>query len=397
VTITIDCRSIDASGIGVYLRGCLPLFLETDNEFILIGNRQRIAACIPKDAKNAVIIDCAIKPFSLKELYFFPRRILKRINQSALYYSPYFNIPGGIGVPVFTTIHDIIFPDMSELFSRTGIAARMVFFRRAYSLSEKIFTVSNFSKSRIEYHLGKSASVRKPLIVTHSAIQNHYLRFDRSGVEKQNNILFIGNIKTHKGLFYLLEAFFAARKEGLTSTLTIAGEKDNFRSADRAIHSQFPKGSENAVLFTGFIPDEQLLRLLAQSALLVQPSLYEGFGLPPLEAMVCGTAALVSDIAVFKEIYKEYPVHYFRAGSSADLKKKLLSLLRDKKPEPLMLSETLRTKYTFEKTAASIMQACNHEEINHEHEPHELKKGVGNKEKRKGKKEKMPFDNTTGF
>jgi len=65
---------------------------------------------------------------------------------------------------------------------------------------------------------------------------------------------------------------------------------------------------------------------------LVQPSLYEGFGLPPLEAMVLGTPALISDILVFKEIYNDFPVTFFKTGDAIDLKNKMIELL----PLPLI-------------------------------------------------------------
>jgi glycosyltransferase involved in cell wall biosynthesis len=88
----------------------------------------------------------------------------------------------------------------------------------------------------------------------------------------------------------------------------------------------------------------------------VQPSLYEGFGLPPLEAMTCGTQALISDIPVFKEIYGGFPVTFFSAGDSEDLSCKLLELLRDKPPLRITLAENLVNKYTFQKTASIILQ-----------------------------------------
>jgi glycosyltransferase involved in cell wall biosynthesis len=352
MTITIDCRHIAASGIGVYLRECLPRFLETGNRFLLLGDRGKLA-CIASKYENAEIADCGIKSFSFRELLAFPRAITKKINKTCLFYSPYFNIPAGIKVPVYTTIHDIIFPDMPELISRVGFWARMWFYRRAYQRSKKIFTVSQFSKSRIEFHLGKKI----PVIVTHSAIQPHFLENNFSTpVEKTATVLFIGNIKKHKGLSILLDAFFGARKRGLAYKLIIVGEKNNFRSADSVSLEKLNTADSSVLEFTGFISDEKLRTLLAQTALLVQPSLYEGFGLPPLEAMICGTKALISDIPVFREIYGDFPVTFFRAGDAPDLETKLLDLLLGKQPEQLALPDRLASRYTFEKTASVILK-----------------------------------------
>jgi len=351
MTICIDCRMIDASGIGVYLRESLPRFLQSNNDFLLLGNAKRLHCFTSND--NVKIIECNIKSFSLRELFFFPSKTTRQINSAGLYFSPFFNIPHSVTIPVYTTIHDIIFPDMPELTSKTGLAARMWFYRRAYKKSKKIFTVSEFSKSRIQRHLG----TEKPVIVTHSAIQPEFLayRANIQNVQKTQTIVFIGNIKKHKGLDLLIDAFIPAKNEGLPHQLVVIGAKENFRTADNTVLQKIESLGNEAVTFTGFISNEQLMEHLSKAALLVQPSLYEGFCLPPLEAMVLGTNALISDIPVLKEIYAGFPVTFFHSGDSSDLKEKLMGLLFNKKPSSPVLSDDLLLKYTFEKTASVIL------------------------------------------
>jgi glycosyltransferase involved in cell wall biosynthesis len=352
MTICIDCRMIDSSGIGVYLRESLPCLLQSDNNFFLLGNTQRLQYLTP-DA-NVEIIENNIEPFSIKELFFFPLKTARQINRADFYFSPFFNIPNSVTIPVFTTIHDIVFPDMPELTSRFGLAARMWFYRRAYKKSQKIFTVSEFSKSRIQHHLG----TEKPVIVTHSAIQPTFIAYRAKvqNIQKTQTIVFIGNIKKHKGLDLLIEAFRQAKNEGLPHKLVVIGAKENFRTADNtALHKIESLGSE-AVVFTDFISDEQVMEYLSKAALLVQPSLYEGFCLPPLEAMVLGTHALISDIPVLKEIYAGFPVTFFHSGDTSDLKEKMMELLFNKKPSSPVLSDALLLKYTFEKTASVILK-----------------------------------------
>jgi glycosyltransferase involved in cell wall biosynthesis len=381
--IVIDCRWIDASGVGVYLQGCLPFFLDcrrgihtlctlsraslqggvvnSDNTFLLLGNAARLAPFF-QGRINAEILDCQIKSFSLRELFFFPGHLLKKINSCGLYYSPYFNIPGFIRIPIFTTIHDIIFPDRPELCSPLGLAARMWFYRRAFKRSKKIFTVSEFSKSRIEHY----SRHKTPVIVTYSAIRPSFLKtsflktsfLETRKTKKKNSILFIGNIKKHKGLDHLLEAFTRASSEGLPYQLIIIGNKDNFRTGDKQILRRIDSLGPDKVRFTGFISDEELAEYLSTAALLVQPSLYEGFGLPPIEAMVHGTMVLISDIPVFKEIYDCFPVIFFQAGNTEDLKNKMMEILCDKNKIQYVpvLPDKLLYKYTFEKTGAIILR-----------------------------------------
>jgi len=356
--ICIDCRMIDASGIGVYLRESLPYFLKSENYFLLLGNVKRLNFYTSNT--NIKIIECDIKPFSVKELFFFPIKTAKQINNACLFFSPYFNIPQHIKIPIFTTIHDIIFPDMPELTSKLGLFARMFFYRRAYKKSQKIFTVSEFSKTRIQYHLGD----KKPVIVTHSAIQPMFLEYRNNikNIQKTQTIVFIGNIKKHKGLSLLIDAFILAKKDGtsgvpkLPHKLVVIGSKENFRTSDNSVLQKIESLGSDAVTFTGFISDEQVMEYLSKAELLVQPSLYEGFCLPPLEAMVLGTHALISDIPVLKEIYADYPVTIFKSGDSSDLKEKMIDLLFNKKPSSPILSNDLLLKYTFDKTAKTILK-----------------------------------------
>jgi len=342
---------LDESGVGAYLNGVLPCLIQSEHSFLLLGNAERLK--IYASCPNVTVIPCSIKPFSVKELFFFPLKTILEINKTNVFFSPFFNIPH-VNIPVFTTIHDIIFPDMPELTGTISLAVRMRLYKRAYRISKKIFTVSEFSKSRIEHYLGK----KKPVIVTGSAVQNKFYEYRKKNpnVKKNLTVVFIGNIKKHKGLNCLLDAFFLAKKEGLPHKLIIIGEKEKFRSNDSSVLKKINSQYGDSVLFSGYISDEQLMETLAQASLLVQPSLYEGFGLPPLEAMVLGTCALVSGIPVFKEIYDGFPVSFFRAGDVIELKDKLKELLLDKMPSLPFLPDALLYKYSFEKIAAKILK-----------------------------------------
>lgn len=350
--IAIDCRHINSSGIGVYLRECLPFFLDTKNDFLILGDTDKLMFI--EERSNTELIQCDIKPFSLQDTFVFPGILLKQINSCDAFYSPYFNVPCGIKIPIYTTIHDIVFPDMPELTSRLGLSARMYFYRRGFHYSKKIFTVSNFSKSRIEYY----SKGKKPVIVTSNAIKSNFLTnpLTAKKIIKKDYIIFVGNIKKHKGLDCLLEAFIEAKKYNLKQSLYIVGNETDFRSKDNFFHDKLSVFKSDEVKFIGSVPDDELSLLFAEASLLVQPSLYEGFGLPPLEAMFFGTKALISDIPVFREVYSEFPVTYFKSGDPVDLKEMLLSLLKNKEPQKISLSDELINKYSYKKTAELIIR-----------------------------------------
>ena len=354
--IAIDCRMINSSGVGIYLQGVLPYLLKSHNDFLLLGNTSDLQ--LFKSYTNVNILQCNIKPFSIKDLFYFPPSLLKHINSCSLFFSPFFNIPASIfkhiSIPVYTCIHDLAFHDIPGLTSVIGLALRKLLYRRSYQKSKKIFTVSNFSKSRIEYHFGTS----KPVVVTYSALQPFIISYieQKQKPQKTKTIVFVGNIKKHKGLGILCDAFIKAKNNGLQYKLIIIGEKKNFRSSDNSIMEKINNIKNEDIYFTGNVSNATLLHYLSQAALLVQPSLYEGFGLPPLEAMALGTCVLVSDIPVFREIYDGFPLHYFKSQDTNDLANKLMELLFEKTPPSPLLSKELLSQYTFKKTSSIILQ-----------------------------------------
>ena len=186
--IAIDCRMSGKSGIGAFLDGILPYLKKSENELFLFGTNE---------------IPCDVKPFSIKEIVRFPRSLLKEINKCDVYFTPYCNIPNGIKIPVFSTIHDVVFLDMPELAGKIGTFARMMFYKRAVKKSRALFTVSEFSKKRII----ETLHCKKPIFVVHNALPEYLLHFDSSHIQKTSSIIFIGNIKKHKGLSILLDAF----------------------------------------------------------------------------------------------------------------------------------------------------------------------------------------------
>lgn len=347
--LAIDCRMTNSGGVGSYLNALLP-YLTKKNECLLLGNKNELEKF---NSERTEILSLETKTFSLKELFAFPKEILKKINECDIYYSPYFNVPGritgGIKIPVFTTIHDVVFLDVPGLASKSGTIIRKFFYKYAVFKSKKIFTVSEFSKERIIHHL----KCKKPVVVTYNAVPGWFYekKSETTETKKENSILFVGNIKKHKGLSLLVDAFKIAKEKGFDLTLKIVGNSENFRTADKNIFKKISEAPKNSILFTGRISDEELKNLYRKTKRLVQPSFYEGFGMPPLEAMSLGTKAIISDIPVFKEIYKDFPVTFFKAGDCNDLAEKLLSI----KNETDEIKEFPQI-YSFEKTAEIIQK-----------------------------------------
>lgn len=326
--IAVDMRMSGKSGIGTFLDELIPYFKNSSHEFYF--------SCPD------------VKTFSLKEMFSFPKDELNKINSCDAYFTPYCNIPGGIKVPVYSTIHDVVFLDVKGLTGKLGTAARKYFYVRSIRKSKAIFTVSEFSRKRIIANL----NCKKPIHVVHNGTPSYYDNVTPCA-KKENYMIFIGNIKKHKGLSVLLDAFEMLMQSRPDVKLMIVGNNENFRSEDSTIYSKIEKINfhhKDAIVFTGFVENEKLKELLTKAKLLVQPSLYEGFGIPPLQALKCGTNAVISDIQVFKEIYGQLPVTFFKCQDSSDLKEKIVQVLdNETMPE-------FKELYSYRKTAEKILE-----------------------------------------
>lgn len=345
--IAIDCRMYGNSGIGTYIREILEYLIKEDKQYLLIGNIEKLKHFKSEKVK---ILECNIPPFSIKEFIFFP---VKEINKYDLFYTPNYNIPGGIKIPIYSTIHDVVFLDIPELVkSKFGRFIRKYFLKRAINISQKIFTVSNFSKQRIENYFGN----KKEIIVTYNGISKFILtneKIEKKRKVKEDYLIFVGNIKKHKGLKVLLGAYQKALKLGLNKKLIIVGNSFNFKTKDDELFDYLNNKKNKDIVFTGFISNEELLNYIYFADVLVQPSLYEGFGIPPLEALFLNTPVIISDIVVFKEIYNYLPVTFFKTGNEEDLNKKLFEIKKIKDIENLR--KEILSIYSYDCVAKNII------------------------------------------
>lgn len=343
--IAIDCRFIGKSGIGTFVESIM---------YELLANHPEYDYLLIVDSKNSIdfskfnthIIKTDIPPFSLKELIAFP---VVDINKCDAFFTPYINIPCGIKIPIYSTIHDVVFLDVDGLSSVIGKLFRKMVYHRAICLSKKIFTVSLFSKERILYHFPTD----KQIEVLYNGVSKWCEQYaPQVPIIKQNYFIYVGNIKRHKGLSTLVEAFGKAQQKGLNSKLIIVGSNEKFRTNDNLLLRQIEKNQK--IEFTGRVANERLVELIAQAKALIQPSLYEGFGIPPLEALYLNTDVILSDIPVFKELYSEISDCFFEVGNSDDLANRLLQF----QPNPFLrrIKSSFMERYNYKRSADRVVE-----------------------------------------
>ncbi len=339
--VAIDCRMLECSGIGTFLSGILPHIISNKSlRYILIGSSDIISQ-FKQD--NVDLFSCNIKPFSLTEYFRFPVKI---INTCDCFFSPNYNIPQGIKIPIVSTIHDILFLDNPEYTSRIGFFIRKFAILRALRISSLVYTVSQFSRERLISVTKTNTQIR----VCYNGADSFTRLSSKLTIRPTPNeyFIFVGNIKPHKGLNILLDAFNLCNNKD--KKLVIVGKKDTFKTPDKSIMKRIENMvSSGDVIFTGRIDKEILNSYLANAYALIQPSTYEGFGLPPLESMNLGTPVILSDIPVFKEIYSPFPVIFFKNKDVRDLANKM-----DFQLKRIALNENLKNKYSYRTTASRI-------------------------------------------
>lgn len=342
--IAIDCRLIGQSGIGTFIENVVYHMVErTDLEFVLIGNKEHLAAYAERT--NCHIVECSYDSFTLKELFCFPT---KEVNRCDAFFTPYFNIPFGIHVPIFSMVHDVVFFDVDGLCSSIGLFIRRIFIQRALNISMTIFTVSDFSRRRILKHFRTSHKI----VIVPNGLSKELLDYKTTNpvVKERSGIVYLGNIKRHKGLLVLWKAYERLIKERPDApVLTIVGHI-NFRTKDSEMMEKIKANKEKIRLVTN-ASNQEVYDILSHAACLISPSMYEGFGIPPLEAMSLGTPAIISDIPVYKEIYGNFPVTFFETGNVEDLYNHLQRL----PSAPINMDEKISSTYNYQNTANIII------------------------------------------
>ncbi|MBV1680230.1 glycosyltransferase family 4 protein [Bacteroides stercoris] len=341
--IAIDCRMFGMSGIGLFLKNFLDYALPhyPDIHFLLLGD-YRLE--IYSHLDNVIVRNIDILPFSMKEYLSFP---VKEINDCDVYFNPNYNIPSGINIPICCTIHDLLFWDVKEVSSLIGRWIRILAVKRAYHLAKLIFTVSDFSLSRIHKRLGY-----KRAVITYNALRP-MTRYEYTFTSDKKYIVFVGNVKPHKGLKDLLTAYTTF---GLHTNydLVIVGDYQNLKTACPEL-LKYKK--VNGVSFTGKVSDEKLLTLIGSAAMLVQPSVYEGFGIPPMEALFLGVPVVLSDIPVFKEIYSDFPVMFFECENPQNLAEAICRIIPYTEEEKKYIRNKILSKYSQKAVSEPIIQA----------------------------------------
>jgi glycosyltransferase involved in cell wall biosynthesis len=305
--IALDARKLRDFGIGTYIRNILVELHRTD------GDTAYVVLCRSRDLEFVqglvprfrVVAENA-EPYSLGEQIRIPLRLARE--RVSLVHEPHYVLPPLTRCRSVVTIHDCIhlmFPQY--LRSRLGHVYARGSMWSATRQAERILTVSEASKRDIlRFFNIPPDKVR----VIYNAIDERFLTPpDEATTERVRQryqldhpfVLYVGNIKPHKNLERLIEAFGRARLDGPPGLklVVIGDEVSKYPTLRQMVHRH---KLDKHVRFLGFQPQETLASFYCLAGAFVFPSLYEGFGLPPLEAMACGTPVITSNVSSLPEV-----------------------------------------------------------------------------------------------
>ncbi|HCJ52485.1 MAG TPA: hypothetical protein DIS62_03065 [Candidatus Kerfeldbacteria bacterium] len=325
--IGIDARFFGplGKGLGRYTQKLIEHLEKIDavNSYVIFLRKENFEAYSPSRPNFSKIL-ADFRWYSLEEQIKFPR-VLQNAHADFVHF-PHFNVPIFYRGLFCVTIHDLILTHYPTLRATTlsplryGIKhhAYLHVIRRAIRKAKKIITVSEFTKHDISKSFsvsGEKIAVTYEGVEAPSQLEINANQHAQHGVSKPY-ILYVGNAYPHKNLERFIDAFGEIRREFPSLTFVVVGKDDYFilRLKEYVRH----KGLATSVVFTGFVSDVDLFLLYQRARAFVFPSLYEGFGLPPLEAMINGTPVIASNATSIPEILGD-AAQYFRPDNIHDM------------------------------------------------------------------------------
>jgi len=284
-----------------------------------------------------------LKPIS----HLLAKRFFSKISDG-VFHSTYYTTYSGLKIPQVTTVHDMNYEKFPEYFKSFGAKRFIKQKEKSVRAADHIICISETTKKDVmEYY---DINDKKISVIYHG-VNDSFKKLDEGLVKKSLNdnysltdsyILFVGKRGLYKNFDIVLEAF-AAWEKNKDYKLVVVGDTWN-----KVEIKQIQKlGIQERVENLGFVPDNDLVNLYNRASVFTFPSLYEGFGLPLLEAACCGTRVVAADNPVFREIADKWAT-FFTPNSPQSLIKAWETSLRSEVPG---IYSEVKNSFSWEKTA----------------------------------------------
>lgn len=375
MNVALDIRMIRHSGIGNYLQGLLNAFaliLNTLRQpffFTLIGDKKSSATIsIPE---NSLWVNFPRQIYSLPEQLFYP---LKKLKECNLLHYPHYNAPLGWHKKLIVNFHDLnhlVFPQflptpLHKFYAR-------YFYKRTSASADKIIVPTEFIRQQVIERLGVEDARLE--VIPYAASEDFSPPSEKNSagdeqtVKKyalpQTYLLTIGINKPHKNYLFLLRGllrFWQTEKKDFPPLVMVGFELDKKAKYLRRFISGYHL--EEKIKILGYLPQRDLPSIYRCALALIFPSLYEGFGLPALEAMKCEIPVVAADIPPLREICKDAAL-FFNPENLESLLAALEQITQESALREDLIQRGLRRQQAFtwkqiaEKTLALYQSVIN--------------------------------------
>lgn len=358
-------------GFGRFTRELLEalMLVDKENDYLFFIDSEtagtddipeRVQLISPKTSQSQVEAASADGSRSIKDIWAMSREVYRHNVDVFFFPAVYSYFPILNRTKVLLTLHDVIADHHPSLIFPN---AKSKYFwklkqRVAIKQADMVATVSEYSKKEIvKYFSLPESKIRliseaaRPVFKVLPTNNGFVTTLEKHGLRNgERFLLYVGGISPHKNLNTLIDAFKQIADSGDNKLkLVLVGDykDDPFFSAYPDLKAKVSKfGLEDRVIFTGFIPDEDLAYLYNAATLLVFPSLEEGFGLPAIEAMSCGTPVAASKTGSLPEVLG--PVgRYFDPLKADEMAEVIRSVLNDESARQQMKADGIERSQNF--------------------------------------------------
>ena len=353
--VLFDARTSSWTGVGRYVTGLLSRLMDLSPIDLVVLTSEDFSYY--QKIEKIYMRFNVLSTRGLFELTFASRRKGIDIIHSPMYVTPL--LPSS---RLVVTIHDLIPIRMPEVM--TGKSRRSMYYllnKLAVNNADAILVPSSSTKYDVidifRCSEGKVHVIPHALDDVFFNIRSRSSHTCKGLHPEERYLLGIGNHKPHKNLVKLLKAFAITRKD-VESKLVLIGTEDSLSSEIRAIIDKL--GIKKEVFFSGKLTDAELINLYSGALAFIFPSVYEGFGLPPLEAMACGVPVACSNSASLPEVVGDSALLFdpYTVDSIADA---IIKITFDQKLRSSLTEKGRRRvrNFSWDSTATNILEVYN--------------------------------------
>lgn len=318
--VAVDARMLKMSGIGTYIKN----LMKNDCYQIVLGNKEDIKELNKIDENNIIEFDSKI--YGIKEQLKFPYKELKKMKPDILHV-PHYNVPIFYRGKMIVTIHDLTHLKLKQFLPNkfAYLYAKFMMWI-AIKKSSVVLTVSENSKQDILQYFKVNPDKIK---VIYNGVGEEFRKkskdeidylYEKYNIPRNKKILmYAGNLKPHKNIEKLLEAFSLLEDKENYVLLIVGKAFENYTVLDE---KEKQLGIKDYIINTGSLTQEQIIDVYNLADLFIFPSLYEGFGLPIIEALACGTKVISSNTSSLPEVGGDV-IEYFDPNNASEICEKI--------------------------------------------------------------------------